>query len=136
MAWRKTAVAFPTCPRCGAQQHHAGARFCSLCGASLTVAAPEMPAWQRPAPSNYSHIAMSRMALSCPECGEPMRFGFRKVCRRCGAELVMVPRVLHPYHMRVYVKGPRAALAELAVEATWLVIGLTVLALIGKALGH
>jgi len=79
---------------------------------------------------------MSRMALSCPECGEPIRFGFRKVCRRCGAELVMVPRLLHPYHMRVYVKGPRAALAELAVEATWLVIGLAVLALIGRSLGH
>jgi hypothetical protein len=84
----------------------------------------------------YSHIVMSRIALVCPECGEPMLFGFRKQCWRCGAELVMVPRLLHPYHMRVYVKGPRAALAKLAVAATWLVIGLTMLAFIGKFLVH
>jgi hypothetical protein len=43
----------------------------------------EMPEWQRPVAAKYSHVAMS-LALSCPECGEPMRFGFRKVCRRCG----------------------------------------------------
>jgi hypothetical protein len=38
--------------------------------------------------------------------------------------------------MRVYVKGPRAALAKLAVAATWLVIGLTMSAFIGKFLVH
>ena len=65
-----------------------------------------------------------------------MLFGFRKVRWRCGAELVMVPRLLHPYHMRVYIKGPRAALAKLADEATWIMIGLTVLAFIGKFLVH
>jgi hypothetical protein len=73
---------------------------------------------------------MSRIALSCPECGEPMRFGFRKVCRRCGARLVMVPRLLHPNHFRVYVAGPRAALADLAVEGFWLLVSLAVLAAI------
>ena len=56
---------------------------------------------------------MSRMALRCPECGEPMRFGFRKVCRRCGAKLVMVPRLFHLSHVRVFVAGPRAALTAL-----------------------
>lgn len=74
---------------------------------------------------------MARIALSCPDCGEPMRFGFRKVCRRCGAKLVMVPRLLHPNHVRVYVAGPRAALADLAVEGFWLLAGLAVLAAIG-----
>lgn len=134
MARPKRNAAFPTCPQCGAISHHQDARFCSYCGASLADAKPELPAWQRPAPSRYSHIAMARMALSCPECGEPMRFGFRKVCRRCGARLVMVPRLLHPNHVRVYVAGPRAALAELAVEVFWLLVGLAVLAAIGKAL--
>ena len=60
-----------------------------------------------------------------------MRFGFRHVCRRCGARLVMVPRLLHPNHCRVYVAGARAALADLAVEGFWLVVGLAVLAAIG-----
>ncbi len=55
--------------------------------------------------------------------------GFRKVCRRRGAELVMVPRLLHPNHFRVYVAGPRAALAKLAVKLFWLVLVLGVLAL-------
>jgi predicted amidophosphoribosyltransferase len=122
------------CPRCGAAAHLAGARFCGQCGASLTEAKPELPHWQRPAPPKYDHVAMSRWALSCPECGEPMRFGFRHVCRRCGAELVMVPRILHPSHVRVFVRGPRAAFYELAKELFWLLIGLGILALIGAAL--
>jgi hypothetical protein len=42
----------------------------------------------------------------------------------------MVPRLLHPNHFRVYVAGPRAALAELAVEVFWLAVVLGVLALI------
>lgn|SRR5579875_2597399 len=134
MARAKASGAFPTCSHCGARQHHADARFCSQCGASLTAAPQQMPAWQKPAPSRYSHVAMARMALSCPECGEPMRFGFRKVCRRCGARLVMVPRLLHPNHVRVYVAGPRAALAELAVEAFWLAVIVGALAAIGALL--
>jgi hypothetical protein len=77
---------------------------------------------------------MSRIALSCPECGEPMRFGFRKVCRRCGAELVMVPRLFHPNHVRVYVKGPSAAFAGLMVEVFWGAVIFGVLALIGHAM--
>lgn len=63
-----------------------------------------------------------------------MRFGFRRVCRRCGARLVMVPRLLHPNHFRVYVRGARAALAELTVELFWLIVELSMLAVIGNAL--
>ncbi len=123
------------CPRCGARAHLPGARFCGQCGASLGDDPGEMPRWQRPEPARYSHVSMARMALSCPECGEPMRFGFRRVCRRCGARLVMVPRLLHPNHFRVYAAGPRAALADLAVEGFWLIVGLAVLATIGGMLG-
>ena len=72
----------PQCPRCGATAHLPGARFCGHCGASLEDGARELPAWQRPANARYSHVSMARIALSCPECGEPMRFGFRHVCRR------------------------------------------------------
>jgi hypothetical protein len=63
-----------------------------------------------------------------------MAWGFRRVCRRCGAELVMVPSILHPSHMRVFVRGPRAAFYTLAGELLWLCVGLGVLALIGAAL--
>jgi predicted amidophosphoribosyltransferase len=123
-------IAYPVCPRCGAVTHLADARFCGYCGASLAEAKPGLPAWQRPSPAKYSHVAMARIALSCPECGEPMRFGFREECRRCGAKLVMVPRLLHPNHVRVYVAGPRAALADLAVEGFWSLVSLAVLAAI------
>ena len=133
MAPRKKVAGFAACSRCGSVKHAADARFCGHCGASLSDSGSELPTWQRPTPARYSHVAMSRMALSCPECGEPMRFGFRKVCRRCGAKLVMVPRLLHPYHVRVYVKGPRAALAELGVELFWFAVIIGVLALIGRA---
>jgi predicted amidophosphoribosyltransferase len=105
MAVRKSIANLPGCSHCGAAVHHIDARFCSHCGASVIESQSALPAWQRPVPAKYSHVPMPRIALSCPECGEPMRFGFRKVCRRCGAELVMVPRLFHPYHMRVYVKG-------------------------------
>lgn len=122
---------FPTrCSRCGASTHMVGAHFCGHCGASLTDAGSGLPEWQRPSPAKYSHVSIPRTALSCPECGEPMRFGFRKVCRRCGARLVMIPRLLHPNHYRVYVAGPRAAVAELGVELFWLMVVLGVLALI------
>lgn len=77
---------------------------------------------------------MPRIALSCPECGEPMRYGFRKICRRCGAELVMIPRLFHPNHVRVYIKGPRAALANLLVEFFWFAVVIGALALIGGAM--
>jgi len=90
----------------------------------------EMPRWQRPAPAHYAHIAMSRIAPSCPQWAEPMRFGFQKVCRRCGAKLVMVSRLLHLNHYRVYVAGPRAALTGLLVEGFHLAIILTALGLI------
>ena len=93
-----------------------------------------MPDWQRPAPAKYHHVVMNRRALSCPECGYPMQWGFKKICRQCGARLVMDPRLLHPNHMRVYVAGPRAALADLAVEGSALIISLGMLALIGALL--
>ncbi len=63
-----------------------------------------------------------------------MRFGFRKVCRQCGARLVMLPRLLHPNHYRVFVAGPSAALYELAFDAFWLIVVLFVIAVIGGAL--
>ena len=135
MAQHSGIDASPGCPRCGARAHLPGARFCGRCGASLAGDPTELPKWQKPKPARYSHVSMARMALSCPECGEPMRFGFRRVCRRCGARLVMVPRLLHPNHFRVYVAGPRAALADLAVEGFWLIVGLAVLATIGGMLG-
>jgi predicted amidophosphoribosyltransferase len=122
------------CPRCGAAAHAAGARFCSHCGASLTAASTDLPEWQRPAPAKYHHVVMSRIALSCPECGAPMRFGFRKVCRQCGARLVMVPRILHPNHYRVFVGGPSAALYALAGEVFWLAVIIGAMVLIGRAL--
>ncbi len=122
------------CSRCGAIAYHTDARFCSHCGAALDADESALPHWQQPAPARYSHIVMSRMALSCPECGYAMRFGFRRVCRQCGAKLVMVPRLLHPNHYRVYVCGPRAALAGLTVELFWLAAIVGALALIGGAL--
>ncbi len=117
MTQPKAKVLFPVRSRCRAVMHVAETRVCSQRGASLVDNTGKLPTRQRPAPAKYSHIAMSRMALRHPECGEPMRFGFRKVCRRCGAELIMVPRLLHPYHMRVYVKGPRADLRKWHVRA-------------------
>jgi hypothetical protein len=93
-----------------------------------------LPRWQRPAPAKYSHVVMSRRALSCPECGCPLSLGFKRQCRQCGAQLCMVPRLFHPNHVRVYVRGPRAALADLAVEGSALVIMLAVMALIGALL--
>src|SRR5229473_7782248 len=104
------------CPRCGATALFPNARFCGHCGASLIEAGSGLPEWQRPSPSRYAHVSMPRIALSCPECGDPMRYGFRKVCRRCGAKLVMVPRLFHLSHVRVYVAGPRAAFAALTAE--------------------
>ena len=65
-----------------------------------------------------------------------MRFGFRKVCRRCGAQLVMVPRLFHPYYVKVYVRGPRAALAELTVDSFWVVALLGLLMLLADIFGH
>lgn len=127
----KTVAWSARCPRCGAQAHLPGARFCAHCGAALTDGESDVPRWQRPAPARYSHVAMARMALSCPECGEPMRFGFRHTCRRCGAELVMVPRLLHPSHVRVYVRGLHAALADLMVEGFWTLVSIAVLLGIG-----
>ena len=62
-----------------------------------------------------------------------MRFGFRHVCRQCGARLVMVPRILHPNHYRVFVGGPSAAVYELAGDLFWFAVVLGMLALIGGA---
>jgi hypothetical protein len=76
------------------------------------------------------------MAMSCPECGYPMRFAFRRMCRQCGAKLVMVPRLLHPMHLRVYVAGPRAALIALVVHGTYLAILVVGLALLARACAH
>ncbi len=136
MARRRTIAAFPSCPRCGAQALHRDARFCGHCGASLTDTSSDLPDWQQPAPAKYSHVSMPRMALSCPECGEPMRFGFRKVCRQCGAKLVMVPRLFHPYHVQFYVAGPTAALTALGVGVIHLAIVFAGLVLLAKACGQ
>ncbi len=65
-----------------------------------------------------------------------MRFGFRHVCRNCGAELCMVPMVFHPNHVRVYTKGLKAAGAMLIYDIVWYAIALGALALIGAALTH
>jgi hypothetical protein len=134
MAWLKQIAASLICPRCGATAHMTGACFCGHCGASLANAGSELPSWQRPAAAKYSHVVMSRKALSCPECGYPIGLGFKHVCRQCGAHLVMVPRLLHPNHVRVYVAGPHAALADLAVEGSALILMLGAMALIGAAL--
>ena len=123
----------PNCTHCGASALFPNARFCGHCGAPLGGGQSDLPQWQRPAPAKYHHVVISRIALSCPECGTPMRFGFRRVCRTCGAQLVMVPRLFHPYHMRVFVKGPSAALYELGVDLFWLAVVLGVFALIGNA---
>ncbi|HVA41269.1 MAG TPA: zinc ribbon domain-containing protein [Candidatus Binataceae bacterium] len=134
MAPNKHAAQLPSCPRCGAAALFPNARFCGHCGASLADDPANLPRWQRPAPAKFSHVVMNRKALSCPECGYPISFGFKHVCRQCGAHLVMVPRLLHPNHVRVYVAGPRAALADLAVEGSaWLIV-LAVAGLIGAAL--
>ena len=129
-----SASALRACPRCGAAALFPDARYCGHCGAALADAETDSPARRRLAAAQYSHVAMRRIALSCPECGEPMRFGFRHVCRRCGARLVMVPRLLHPNHVRVYVAGPRAALADLAVDGFWLAVGIAALAALGAIL--
>jgi hypothetical protein len=78
---------------------------------------------------------MSRITLSCPECGEPLRFGFRKVCRRCGAKLVMIPRILHPNHVRVFVPGLRAAAYGLTSAVAHLALLLAIVLALG-ALVH
>ncbi|HEY6419276.1 MAG TPA: zinc ribbon domain-containing protein [Candidatus Binataceae bacterium] len=130
---RQTIATSPTCPRCGAAALFSNARFCGHCGAPLTGGQSGLPEWQRPATAKYQHVVMSRMALSCPECGYAMRFGFRKVCRRCGAKLVMVPRLFHVNHVRIYVAGPRAAFTALVVECVHWVIAIAALTLIVKA---
>jgi hypothetical protein len=119
---RKNIASLPACPHCGASAHHEDDAFC--CGASLSDSQSTLPAWQWPAPD--SHIAMSRIALSCLECGSRCASA-HKVCRRCGARLVMIPRLLHPNHFRLYVAGPRTALAELVVDASLVVIGVLAL---------
>ncbi len=134
MARRQETSLSQTCARCGSVTHLPGARFCGQCGARLDGQQTDLPQWQRPSPAKYHHVVMRRIALSCPECGAPMRFGFRRVCRQCGARLVMLPRILHPNHYRVFVGGPRAALYDLAFDAFWLIAVLLVMAAIGGAL--
>jgi predicted amidophosphoribosyltransferase len=126
----------PICLRCGAHVLDARARFCGHCGASLAEDPDNLPRWQRPKPAKYSHVVMNRRALSCPECGYPISLGFKHVCRQCGAHLVMVPKLFHPNHVRVYVAGPRAALAGLAVEGSALVITFATIALLARACGR
>lgn len=48
----------------------------------------------------------NRRALSCPECGHAMVWQFQKVCRQCGAQLVTLPKILHPFHVRVFRARP------------------------------
>ncbi len=125
--------AISACPSCGATAHLPSSGFCSQCGAQLASAESSSPSLQPLAPAKYQHVSMRRIALSCPECGDAMSFSFRKVCRRCGAELVMIPRLLDWNHVRVYVKGPRAVLTALVVEAVHLAVLFALLALIVKA---
>ncbi len=125
--------AIPTCPSCGLTRHLPSAGFCSQCGDALTSAETRLAPLQPPAPAKYQHVSMRRIALRCPECGEAMSFSFRKVCRACGAELVMIPRLLDWNHVRVYLKAPRAALTALVVEGVHLAILFALLALIVKA---
>ncbi len=134
MERRNQGANLPSCPRCGATVHLPGARFCGACGARLDDIPGNLPRWQRPEPARFNHVVMSRRAMSCPECGYPITWGFKHQCRQCGADLVMVPRLFHPNHMRVYVRGPRAALADLAVELSGWLIVLAVVGLIGAAL--
>ncbi len=134
MASSGRTLAQTNCARCGASALFPNARFCGHCGAPLTGGRSGLPDWQRPAPAKYHHVVMNRRAHSCPECGFPMQWGFKKICRQCGARLVMVPRLLHPNHLRVYVAGPRAALTGLAVDGAALIIALGVMALIGALL--
>jgi|ERR1035437_1629281 predicted amidophosphoribosyltransferase len=133
MARNEAISAIPACPSCGASARVPIFRFCSQCGAQLTTEESSLPSLRPPAPAKYQHVSMRRIALSCPECGDAMSFSFRTVCRRCGAELVMIPRLLDWNHVRVYVKGPRAALTALVVEGIHLAILFAVLALIVKA---
>jgi hypothetical protein len=65
-----------------------------------------------------------------------MRFAFRRVCRQCGAKLVMVSRFLHPMHKKVYVAGPRATLTALLIAGTYLALALVGLALLARACAH
>jgi hypothetical protein len=48
----------------------------------------------------------------------------------------MVPRLFQPSPVWVYVKGPRAALAELGVELFWFAVVIGALALIGNGVSH
>ncbi len=133
MAHNNTIATFRSCPQCGARADLRRARFCSECGAQLTSGESSLPSGQRPEAAKYQHVSMRRVALSCPECGYAMSFGFRTVCQHCGAELVMIPRLLDWNHVRVYVTGPRAALTALVVEGIHLAILFAMLALIVKA---
>lgn len=131
MVQQKERTELPTCARCGALAHLRDARFCWRCGAELAGPKPDIPAWQRPATAEYDPAAMPRMALSCPECGEPLSFGFRQVCRRCGAELRLVRKLWHRRHYQVFVAGSRAYFAYWAKETC---IGLAEVALFFLAL--
>jgi predicted amidophosphoribosyltransferase len=155
VARRKTISAVPTCPRCCATALSLTALFCRHCGASLTEAGTdhthtfiarvrsyfawdaaargEPPAPPQPRPEKYDDVSTPPMALSCPECGYAMSFGFRDVCRQCGARLVMVPRLLHWNHYEVYVAGPSAAAAALQVKAIKLAVLIAAFVLLAKA---
>jgi hypothetical protein len=83
--------------------------------------------WQRHAPAKGKVVSMKQHVLSCPECGEPMRYAFRKVCRQCGANLVMMPQRFHWNHMRVFVQGPRATLYTFTSLVIYLAFAFAVL---------
>ena len=74
---------------------------------------------------------MKRLVLSCPECGEPMPYAFQKVCRRCGAKLIMVPQRFHWKRLRVFVQGPQATLYAFTTLVMYLTVVCAVLLVIG-----
>ena len=133
MARRNPIANFPNCPRCGAAPRFSNARFCGHCGAGLADAGSQLPSWQRPAAARYSRITIPRMALSCPECGYGMRFGFRHVCRQCGARLVMVRASCIPITTGCLSADRRRRSTSWPAILFWFAVVLGMLALIGGA---
>jgi predicted amidophosphoribosyltransferase len=127
MARRKLAATFPSCARCGATARSSSAQFCRTCGDKLSRRVGNLTDWQRHAPAKGKVVSMKQHVLSCPECGEPMRYAFRKVCRQCGANLVMMPQRFHWNHMRVFVQGPRATLYTFTSLVIYLAFAFAVL---------
>ena len=68
------------CQACGGQ-NNAGARFCSGCGAALTLPPPPPPPQFQPPPP-----PIQAKAFSCPKCGAQLSSS-AKFCVKCGAPI-------------------------------------------------